>query len=75
MGADAEDAATWSTRELERVVYKICTGCHRWKLRTEFHVMRSMYDGRYPAAKSAGGTSAYVSSGDVSPTTEQRRPP
>jgi hypothetical protein len=47
----ADEAAEWSPRELERVVYKPCTSCREWKLRTEFHVMRSMYDGRYPRCK------------------------
>ena len=48
---DPDEAAEWSPRDLERVVYKACTGCREWKLRTEFHVMRSMYDGRYPRCK------------------------
>jgi len=48
---DPEDAERWSTRELVRLAQKPCTACGEWKLRTEFHVMRSMYDGRYPRCK------------------------
>jgi hypothetical protein len=33
------------------VVYKACAGCREWKLRTEFHVMRSIYNGRYARCK------------------------
>jgi hypothetical protein len=33
----------------------LCTLCGERKPRVAFHVMRSMYDGRYPAARSAGG--------------------
>jgi hypothetical protein len=48
--ADPERAAGWSDRELERESSK-WTGCHERKLLTEFRVMRSMYDGRYPRCK------------------------
>ncbi len=49
--ADPEQANRWSARELERETSKMCTGCHERKRLTEFHVMRSMYDGRYPRCK------------------------
>jgi len=48
---DPDDAERWSTRELERLAQKPCTGCGEWKLRTEFHLMRSISDGRYPRCK------------------------
>jgi hypothetical protein len=41
----------WSARELERETSKMCTDCHERKRLTEFHLMRSMYDGRYPRCK------------------------
>ena len=49
--ADPERAAAWSERELDRETSKMCTGCHDRKRLTEYHVMRSLYDGRYPRCK------------------------
>jgi hypothetical protein len=49
--ADPERAAEWSERELESETSKMCTGCHEVKRLTEFHLMRSMYGGRYPRCK------------------------
>ena len=49
--ADPERAVEWSPRELECEISKMCTGCHERKRLSEFHVMRSVYDGRYPRCK------------------------
>ena len=49
--ADPDEASEWPRRQLEGVVYKRCTVCGEHKLRTAFHRMRSMYDGRYPRCK------------------------
>jgi hypothetical protein len=49
--ADPDEAAEWPRRQLERVIYKRCSLCGEWRLLTDFHVMRSMYDGRYPRCK------------------------
>jgi hypothetical protein len=48
---DLEEATEWTPSHLEAVAYKRCSLCGERKLRTEFHVMRSMYDGRYPRCK------------------------
>jgi hypothetical protein len=48
---DPHEAAEWPQWQLERVVYKRCTLCGEHKLRTAFHRMGSMYDGRYPRCK------------------------
>ena len=49
--ADPDEASEWPRRQLEGVVYKRCTVCGEHKLRTAFHRMRSMYDGRYPRCR------------------------
>jgi hypothetical protein len=49
--ADPDEASEWPKWQLERIVYKRCTVCGEHKLRTAFHRMRSMYDGRYPRCK------------------------
>ncbi|HEX3268413.1 MAG TPA: hypothetical protein VHQ98_10565, partial [Gaiellaceae bacterium] len=49
--ADPDEASEWPRRQLEGVVYKRCTVCGEHKLRTAFHRMGSMYDGRYPRCK------------------------
>jgi len=48
---DPEDAAEWTRSHLEAVAYKRCSLCGEHKLRTAFHRMRSVYDGRYPRCK------------------------
>ena len=48
---DPDEAAEWPQWQLEGVVYKHCTACHEFKLPTDFHVMRSMYNGPYPRCK------------------------
>jgi uncharacterized protein (DUF983 family) len=48
---DPEDAAEWTRSHLEAVASKRCPLCGEHKLRTAFHRMRSMYDGRYPRCK------------------------
>ena len=48
---DPDEAAEWTRSHLEAVAYKRCSLCGEHKLRTAFHRMRSMYDGRYPRCK------------------------
>jgi hypothetical protein len=45
---DPDEAAEW---QLDHVVHKWCNACHRYKLLTAFHLMRSNSDGRYPRCK------------------------
>ena len=52
---DPDEAAEWPKWQLERAAYKRCTLCGEFKLRTAFHGMRSMYDGRYPRCKECRG--------------------
>ena len=48
---DPDEAAEWPAWRLNGVVHKWCTACHRYKLLTAFHLMRSNSDGRYPRCK------------------------